>query len=87
MAIQPTHEADAQANAARRHRPPRRRRAHLVFFNPTDAIRVALADLRGADRTWLLAAGASSLPASLCLGRGLAPRPALVRREARTHGR
>lgn len=38
----------------------------FVFFNPTGAIRVALADLRGADRTWLLAAGASFLAASLC---------------------
>ena len=59
----------------------------FVFFNPTDAIRVALADLRGADRTWLLAAGASFLAASLVLGRGLAPRPARVRRRARPHGR
>jgi glycosyltransferase 2 family protein len=36
-----------------------------LFFNPTDAIRMALADLRGADPGWLLAAGAAFLAASL----------------------
>src|SRR4051794_34427610 len=38
----------------------------FLFFDPTDAIRVALADLRGADPTWLVAGGAAFLAASLC---------------------
>lgn len=37
----------------------------FVLFDPTDAIRMALADLRGADPAWLLAAGAAFLAASL----------------------
>ena len=35
------------------------------FFNPTHALRMALADLRGADPGWLLAAGLSFLSASV----------------------
>jgi uncharacterized membrane protein YbhN (UPF0104 family) len=38
----------------------------FLFFDPTDAIRAALADLRGADPGWLVAAGAAFLTASLC---------------------
>src|SRR5262245_56742071 len=38
----------------------------FLFFDPTDAIRVALDDLRGADPVWLVVAGASFLGASLC---------------------
>src|SRR6476660_5754295 len=35
------------------------------FFNPTAAVRGAMADLGGADPGWLVAAGASFLAASL----------------------
>src|ERR1044072_5500727 len=35
-----------------------------VFFNPTEAIRMAADDLRGADPGWLGAAGAAFLAAS-----------------------
>ena len=37
----------------------------FAFFDPTDAVRAAVADLRGADPVWLFAAGASFLAASL----------------------
>jgi uncharacterized membrane protein YbhN (UPF0104 family) len=38
----------------------------FLFFDPADAIRAALDDLRGADPAWLVAAGAAFLTASLC---------------------
>src|SRR5262245_9989155 len=39
--------------------------AAVFLFNPTHAIRIALADLRGADPIWLAAAGAAFLAASV----------------------
>jgi uncharacterized membrane protein YbhN (UPF0104 family) len=39
--------------------------ASFALFHPTDAVRMALTDLRGADPGWLVAAGASFLAASI----------------------